>query len=286
MGSKLGTVRSRRQTGSVGQTGSGGQAGSGGLAGNTLPHASIREPRSHAGIQGRSEFLLDFRTDSEQESLRLLASSAVSALAGGAGPALDCALTLARLGLTPLTVGTTDGAAGLARWDQSHGGGPVSQALAGRLAIIPNDSSRDPRWPGFWAPLRDAGYRSVVSVPMALEPGCSAALTLLAEDANRFTPAVLADVVAFSNLAGRSFRMATEIRTALTTAGQLRAAMEGRTSIDVACGVIMGQNRCSYEEAFNILARASSHRNVKARVLADTILKDLPGGPPATHFQG
>jgi len=164
--------------------------------------------------------------------------------------------------------------------------GPVSQALTGRLAIIANNYSRDPRWPGFWAPFRDAGYRSAVSVPMALEPGCCAALTLLAGDANCFTPAVVADVVAFSHLAGRSFRMATEIRAALTTAGQLRAAMEGRTSIDVACGVIMGQNRCSYEDAFNILARASSHRNVKARVVADIILKDLPGGPPATHFKG
>jgi AmiR/NasT family two-component response regulator len=126
----------------------------------------------------------------------------------------------------------------------------------------------------------------VVSVPLALEQGCSAAVTLLAANTNRFTPAVLAEAVAFSSLAGRSFLMAAEVRAALSTAGHLRAAMEGRTSIDVACGVIMGQNRCSYEDAFNILAKASSHRNVKARVVADAILKDLPGGPPATHFKG
>ncbi|MGM9473868.1 ANTAR domain-containing protein [Pseudarthrobacter sp. YS3] len=271
--SEQGTVRSRQRT------------GTGGQSGHVQPHGGIREPWIDPGPQG-PEFLLDFRADSEYESLRLLASSAVAALARGAGPALDCALSVARPGLTPLTVGTTDGAASLARWDQSHGVGPVSQAMTGRLAIIANNYSRDPRWPGFQAPFSDAGYRSAVSVPLALEPGCSAALTLLAGDANRFTPAVLADVMAFSHLAGRSFRMATEIRAALTTAGQLRAAMEGRTSIDVACGVIMGQNRCSYEDAFNILARASSHRNVKARVVADTILKDLPGGPPATHFKG
>ncbi|PTT62135.1 GAF and ANTAR domain-containing protein [Arthrobacter sp. HMWF013] len=257
-----------------------------GQSGKAFPRGGIRELWSNAGTHGRSEFLLDFRADSEPESLRLLASAAVSALADDSTSDLDCAVSLARPGQTPLTVGTSDGAAGLARLDQNHGDGPVSQAMRGRLAVIVNDSSRDPRWPRYWGPLRDAGYRSVVSVPLAREPGCAAALTFLAGNTTGFTPTVLADVVAFSNLAGKSFLMATEMRAALATAGHLRAAMEGRTSIDVACGVIMGQNRCSYEDAFNILTRASSHRNVKARVIADTILKDLPGGPPATHFQG
>ncbi|WP_426987505.1 ANTAR domain-containing protein [Pseudarthrobacter sp. Y6] len=64
--------------------------------------------------------------------------------------------------------------------------------------------------------------------------------------------------------------------------GRLRS----RTSIDVACGVIMGQNQCSYEEAFNILATASSHRNIKVRVLAESLLEDLSGGTPSTHFKG
>lgn len=273
MGSELLAGQSRQHTNTDGQS-----AG-------FPPHRSVREQWNNAA-RGRSEFLLDFRADSERESLRLLASAAVTELARSAGRALDCAVSLVRPGRAPLTAGTTDAAASLAKWDQSHGDGPVSQAMRGRLAIIANDFSRDTRWPAFWLPLRNTGYRSVVSVPLALEQGCSAAVTLLAASTNRFTPAVLAEAVAFSSLAGRSFLMAAEVRAALSTAGHLRAAMEGRTSIDVACGVIMGQNRCSYEDAFNILAKASSHRNVKARVVADAILKDLPGGPPATHFKG
>jgi hypothetical protein len=230
--------------------------------------------------------LLDFRAGSEEESLRLLALSAVSAVAETAGCALDSAVSLARRGRTPVTSGSSERAIGLARWDQGNGDGPVSQALSGKLAIIANDYSKDSRWPGYWHPLRDAGYRSVVSVPLPLDPGGSAALTLMTEKSNTFTPAVLADVMSYSRVAASSYLMAAEVREALAAAGHLRTAMQSRTSIDVACGVIMGQNRCSYEEAFKILATASSHRNIKVRVLAESLLEDLPGGIPSTNFQG
>lgn len=53
----------------------------------------------------------------------------------------------------------------------------------------------------------------------------------------------------------------------------------------MACGVIMGQNGCSYDEAFEILAKASSHRNIKVRVVAETILANVPDGSPSTHFK-
>lgn len=42
----------------------------------------------------------------------------------------------------------------------------------------------------------------------------------------------------------------------------------------------MAQNGCSYDEAFRILAKASSHRNIKVRVIAETILESVPDG----HF--
>jgi hypothetical protein len=228
---------------------------------------------------------LDFRAVSEEESLRLLALSAVSAVAEGAGYALDGVVSLARRGQTPVTSGNSERAISLARWDQGNGDGPVSQALSGKLAIIANDYSRDTRWPGYWRPLRDASYRSVVSVPLPLEPGGSAALTLMTEKTNAFTPAVLATVMSFSRVAASSYLMATEVREALAAAGHLRTAMQARISIDVACGVIMGQNRCSYEEAFKILATASSNRNIKVRVLAESLLGDLPGGTPDNAFQ-
>ncbi|MHA7210473.1 ANTAR domain-containing protein [Arthrobacter sp. MDT1-65] len=65
----------------------------------------------------------------------------------------------------------------------------------------------------------------------------------------------------------------------------MRTAMESRTTIDLAVGVIMGQNRCSQDEAIKILRAASSGRNVKLRDLASNVLVSLgQTGPVRTHF--
>ncbi|XTR53205.1 ANTAR domain-containing protein [Pseudarthrobacter sp. So.54] len=61
--------------------------------------------------------------------------------------------------------------------------------------------------------------------------------------------------------------------------------MEHRTSIDLACGVVMAQNRCSQEEAMRILTTVSSNRNQKLRVVAAEILKNVTGGDVRTHFE-
>ena len=60
--------------------------------------------------------------------------------------------------------------------------------------------------------------------------------------------------------------------------------MEHRTSIDLACGVVMAQNRCSQEEAMGILTRVSSNRNQKLRDVAADVLRNLTGGEVRTHF--
>jgi AmiR/NasT family two-component response regulator len=46
----------------------------------------------------------------------------------------------------------------------------------------------------------------------------------------------------------------------------------------------MGQNRCTQEQAFDILRSASSHRNVKLRDLAAELVATVGQGPAATHF--
>lgn len=229
--------------------------------------------------------LLDFRAGSDQDSLDLLALAAVAALPDS-GAALDCAVILPRPGQAFLAAGTSDRAISLARQDHESGDGPVSHALRGESAVIANSYTRHARCPTYWEQLAEAGYRSLVSYPLALEPGRLSALMLVSDRDDVFTPAALAHLEEFTSLAASGFMMAAELRSARATVDNLRSAMQGRTSIDVACGVIMGQNRCSYQEAFQILANASSHRNVKARVVAENILSALPGGPPTTHFKG
>jgi AmiR/NasT family two-component response regulator len=45
----------------------------------------------------------------------------------------------------------------------------------------------------------------------------------------------------------------------------MSTALRSRAVIEQAKGIIMGGQRCTAEEAFRILARASQHRNQKLR---------------------
>jgi AmiR/NasT family two-component response regulator len=57
----------------------------------------------------------------------------------------------------------------------------------------------------------------------------------------------------------------------------MREAMESRSVIDQAIGIVMAQNRCDAATAFGLLRTASQNRNVKLRVVASDIVDSLTG---------
>ncbi|MHA7264346.1 ANTAR domain-containing protein [Arthrobacter sp. TMN-37] len=67
-------------------------------------------------------------------------------------------------------------------------------------------------------------------------------------------------------------RLAVRIARLSDTDENLRAAMQARTTIDLAVGIIMAQNRCSQDSAMTILKAASSARNVKLREVAAAVV--------------
>ncbi|WP_334683616.1 ANTAR domain-containing protein [Arthrobacter sp. CAN_A214] len=79
-------------------------------------------------------------------------------------------------------------------------------------------------------------------------------------------------------------RLAVRIAQLTETSDNLRSAMTSRTTIDLAAGIIMGQNRCSHDAAMTILKAASSARNTKLRDVATQVLASVGQQPPETHF--
>jgi hypothetical protein len=231
-----------------------------------------------------AELLYDLVAPTEAASLDVLADVGAAALTRAADAVLDCVVTLRAPRGKPVTAGSPEEAVMLTRWDQEHSHGPASESLDGNVAILVNAESRDPRWPHYRQRLQAAGYLSAVSLPLELDLGYAGALTFLAAGANVFTTELMAQAFGFRDLASRSLRLATQVRRASEFTEQLRSALSSRTAIDIACGVIMGQNRCSYDEAFAILSNASSHRNMKLRLVAEGILEGY-GGAPETHFE-
>ncbi|MFP3675282.1 ANTAR domain-containing protein, partial [Bacillus sp. SIMBA_031] len=68
--------------------------------------------------------------------------------------------------------------------------------------------------------------------------------------------------------ASNGLRLAIKLAQHSETAANLRAAMESRTVIDVATGIIIAQNRCTQVEAMELIKKASSNRNIKLRAVA------------------
>ena len=60
----------------------------------------------------------------------------------------------------------------------------------------------------------------------------------------------------------------------------LQAALASRAVIDQAVGIIMGQNRCTVDEAFEVLRSISQNRNVKLRDIAADMVTAVSGQPP------
>ena len=61
--------------------------------------------------------------------------------------------------------------------------------------------------------------------------------------------------------------------------------MKSCTTIDLAAGVIMAQNRCSQATAMAILKNASSARNIKLRDVAATVIASVSSDTAVTtHF--
>ncbi|WP_258804534.1 ANTAR domain-containing protein [Pseudarthrobacter sp. NS4] len=287
------------------------------VAGPLVPPRS-KSRRTASGITGlgapqessKQALLLDLVTgaDSLDESLnRLVVASAQSVVRTGELQ-IECGVLVHQIKKPPAITGTSEKVVRLLEWEHLAAEGPVSEVLSGDQPVSVLQRNGDFRWPRYCARLQEAGFGSVLGVRLLLAGNTGggntgntearhgdtngggaarktpAALAFFTQDAKAFPLQVIAEARAFAGLAAKSLQIAIDLHTARSMASDLRSALDSRTSINVACGVIMAQNRCSYHEAFSILAKASSHRNIKVRRIAEDILEKLPEGPPRAHF--
>uniref|UniRef100_UPI001124F7FB ANTAR domain-containing protein n=2 Tax=Arthrobacter TaxID=1663 RepID=UPI001124F7FB len=130
------------------------------------------------------------------------------------------------------------------------------------------------------------GIRAVLAVPFEL-PGADAraGLNLYSEKPNVFDAAAVDRAVNYVRQASKGLRLAVMLAQRNENAANLRRAMESRTIIDTAVGIIIAQNRCTQEDAINLIKSASSTRNLKLRDVAAAIVESAGGGNVTTHFE-
>lgn len=162
--------------------------------------------------------------------------------------------------------------------------GPCLHAISSGMTTVIADVRTDDRWPEYFAAVAEHGYYSMLGVPMVLGEDGGAALNFYAKEPDTFTAQTVRIAESYAAQASRALALAVRIASHSETAANLKAAMESRTSIDVAVGVIMAQNRCSQEEAIGVLTRASNSQNIKMRTLAERLIESLSDEPAETHF--
>jgi GAF domain-containing protein len=226
---------------------------------------------------------LVLKTEGVKEMLDELAEFSAVTLAD---PAIAfCSITLIQR-KKPVTVASSEERAiRLDETQYSSGDGPCLSAIRQQVVVHVPDLTNEYRWPTYTAATLKAGVGSSLSIPLILEGEAEAGLNLYSTRSHGFTGEDISTVETYSYHVSKALRLAVRISQLAEAKTNLIAAMESRTTIDLACGAIMAQNRCSQDTAMKILRIASNTRNVKLRDIAASVVASVSQDPRVrTHF--
>jgi transcriptional regulator with GAF, ATPase, and Fis domain len=193
---------------------------------------------------------------------------------------LSCGITLRRdRGAT--TVASSDHRASQVDEIQyGHHEGPCLRALATGQVVVVDDLAQDDRWGGYRVPALGHGVRSSLSLPLRVHDTTIGALNIYATRPRAFGPAEQLVAGRFADEASRALALAVRLAEHGEMSAHLQAALASRAVIDQAVGIIVGQNRCTTDEAFEVLRSISNNRNVKLRDVATHMVASVSGQPP------
>lgn len=172
-------------------------------------------------------------------------------------------ITLVRRGGEPSTPAATDDLAIEGdRLQYSLSEGPCLEALWEERVVHSTDLKADERWPR-WGPLvaGELGVRSMLCFQLFTHSDRLGALNLYARQPESFDATDIDDGLA----------LAAHISVAVAASQQveqLSAALDTRTIIGQACGIVMERYSLDANRAFDVLVRVSSQSNVKLREVA------------------
>ena len=198
---------------------------------------------------------------------------------------VSCGITLRRdHGAT--TVASSDSRASQVDEIQyGHDEGPCLRSLATGQVVVVDDLADDDRWGGYRMPALGHGVRSSLSLPLHADGLTIGALNIYATTPRAFGPAEQLVAGRFADEASRALALAVRLAERSEMSAHLQAALASRAVIDQAVGIIIGQNRCTADEAFEVLRSISQNRNVKLRDIAADMVTAVSGQPPSDELR-
>jgi transcriptional regulator with GAF, ATPase, and Fis domain len=180
-------------------------------------------------------------------------------------------------------VGTGPEAVELDHAQYRSGKGPCVDSADpdGPAYAFSNDLANETAWPGFAASATAHGYASVLSTALLSGPESvpfTGALNIYSRaregfDVNSRDLAFL--LATHASLALEIAHAREALAGATDTVANLGHALDGRTVIGQATGILMARRKLTAEQAFNVLKRASQNRNVKLSRLAALLTDEM-----------
>lgn len=157
---------------------------------------------------------------------------------------------------------------------QQHQIGPCVEAFRGGRAVVVADlSAYADRWPAYCRTAARLGMSTVVGLPLQLSGNQVGAVNLYSAE-HRAWPAedleaaqVLADMVT-SYLVN-----ASKLRQQEQLAEQLQQALDSRTVIEQAKGVVAESRGLAVDEAFELIRRHARNHHVTVRAVSEAIVE-------------
>jgi GAF domain-containing protein len=203
----------------------------------------------------------------------------VAALAADVVPGADQVSVTLMENDKPRTVAFTGPLASVLDERQYAAGfGPCMDAAITGTTIAIDDTSTDDLYPDFSRLAADHGVHHVLSVGMPIPQRTIGALNVYGRGPATFDDEEVRLAATFAGYAAVSLANAALYNSTAELAAQMQQAMASRAVIEQAKGILVRDNRCSPDEAFAMLVRASSVSNRKLRDIAHSLVEGAQYG--------
>jgi GAF domain-containing protein len=154
------------------------------------------------------------------------------------------------------------------------GEGPCADAVWDADSYLSHDIGADPRWPRWGPRVAALGVGSVLAIRLTTEDETIGALNLYSSAQHVYDEDAIDHATVFTAHA------ANALGSARLVSG-LETAMMSRHQIGIAQGILMSSYGLTIDQAFDVLRRYSSHRNIKLREVAELVVERgrLPDDP-------
>jgi hypothetical protein len=193
---------------------------------------------------------------------------------------VSCGITVLRASGIPDLGSSDEATRSLEAVQTSNREGPALTAATDESMVFVPDLRTEERWPSFVDAARRQKVLSVLALAMPLEGVASAGMSFYSLRPHGFGREAIASAHSLAADASKGLRLVLRIASLRESEHNLRTAMAARPPIDIAVGVIIGQERCSQDVALEWLFQASRARNLSIHELAAEIVASAGAAQP------